>query len=147
MSPAELLEQRIRHHPKRHARKDNDAQGAFWKGSDRSNSGRVCCERIRSLAQTERFGVWSGRSGRRYTTSIYSLEDCPDYEHVVALAVIRAADGARHIIHAFDLGAFPLAALGGSGMAAARAAGASEIHLHLLAPDAEARKAVIADLS
>lgn len=146
MSHAELLEQRIRHHPKRHVRKKIDGQGAFWKTSERQDAGRVCCERIRSLARTERFGVWRGRSGRRYTTSIYSIEDCPDYEHVVALAVIRSADGIRRIVHAFDFGAFPLAALGGSAMAAARAAGASEIHLHLLAPDAEARKAVIADL-
>ncbi len=94
----------------------------------------------------ERFCAWRGRSGRRYVASIYGFDDCPDYEHVVALAVRRDADGRRAVLAAIDLGAFPIMAMGGEAMTAARAAGANEAHLHLLAETGAARAAAIADL-
>lgn len=94
----------------------------------------------------ERFCAWKGDSGRRYVTSIYSFDDCPDYEHVVALAVRREWDGTRTIIDGLDLGTFPVVALGSDLMAQARLRGATEIHLHLLAETAADRQAVLDDL-
>ncbi|MGL4811848.1 MAG: hypothetical protein ACRCXM_08725 [Beijerinckiaceae bacterium] len=94
----------------------------------------------------ERFCAWRGKSGKRYVTSIYSFADCPDYEHVVALAVRRDWDGARTVIDGLDLGPFPLVSLGGDILEQARVRGATEIHLHLLADTAEARQAVLDDL-
>lgn len=94
----------------------------------------------------ERFCAWKGESGRRYVTSIYGFEDCPDYENVVALAVRRDWDGTRTIIDGLDLGAFPLAALGGDVMDQARLRGATEIHLHLLAETPADRQAALDDL-
>lgn len=98
-------------------------------------------------ADAERFCAWRGLSGRRYVTSIYRFEDCPDYEHVVALAVRRDPDGRRAVIAGIDLGAFPIVALNGATMSAAREQGANEIHLHLLAETADARAAAIDDLA
>lgn len=95
----------------------------------------------------ERFCAWRGLSGRRYVTSIYRFSDCPDYEHVVALAVRRDSDGRRTVLAGVDLGAFPIVALNGAAMAAAREQGANEVHLHLLADTADARSAAIEDLS
>ena len=95
---------------------------------------------------TERFCAWRGRSGGRYVASIYSFADCPDYEHVVALAVRRAADGTRTVLAGLDLGAFPIVALNGATMMAAREQGANEVHLHLLAETELARTMAIADL-
>ncbi len=97
-------------------------------------------------ADAERFCAWRGHSGRRYVTSIYGFGDCPDYEHVVALAVKRETDGTRSVVAGVDLGAFPIVALNGETMQTARAAGANEIHLHLLAETAVGRAAAIEDL-
>lgn len=94
----------------------------------------------------ERFCAWKGASGRRYVASIYRFGDCPDYENVVALAVRHEADGTRMIIDGLDLGPFPLVALGGDIMQRAQAAGANEIHLHLLADTGTARQAALDDL-
>lgn len=94
----------------------------------------------------ERFCAWKGKSGTRYVASIYGFDDCPDYENVVALAVRRAADGSRTIIDGLDLGPFPLFALDGDIINRARAAGANEIHLHLLAETAAERQAALYDL-
>jgi hypothetical protein len=95
----------------------------------------------------ERFAAWRGKSGRRYVVSVYAIADCPDYEHAVALAIRREADGGRHIVAAFDLGAVPLAVLRGAAFAAARRAGASEVHLHLLAGSGRERLRVLDDLA
>ncbi len=94
----------------------------------------------------ERFCAWRGRSGRRYVTSIYGFDACPDYEHVVALAVRRAPDGSRTALAGIDLGAFPMVALDNAAMRAAREQGANEVHLHLLAETAAGRAAAIEDL-
>ncbi|MBN9061707.1 MAG: hypothetical protein BGP06_20850 [Rhizobiales bacterium 65-9] len=95
---------------------------------------------------SERFCAWRGLSGQRYVTSIYRFADCPDYENVVALAVRRDGDGRRTILAGLDLGAFPIVALNGETMRAAREQGANEIHLHLLADTPAARAAAIDDL-
>lgn len=95
---------------------------------------------------SERFCAWRGLSGQRYVASIYRFDDCPDYENVVALAVRRDPDGRRTVLAALDLGAFPIMALNGEAMRAAREQGANEVHLHLLAETAGARAAAIDDL-
>jgi hypothetical protein len=96
--------------------------------------------------EIERFCAWRGRSGRRYVTSIYSFDACPDYEHVVALAVRRGPDGTRTALAGIDLGVFPMVALDSAAMRAAREQGANEVHLHLLAETAAGRAAAIEDL-
>jgi hypothetical protein len=100
-----------------------------------------------AVLDNERFCAWRGRSGRRYVTSIYGFDACPDYEHVVALAVRRAPDGSRTALCGVDLGAFPLVALHGEAMKAAREQGANEVHLHLLAETSAGRAAAIEDLA
>ncbi|MET0605534.1 MAG: hypothetical protein ABWZ80_03700 [Beijerinckiaceae bacterium] len=102
--------------------------------------------RAPSTLDNERFCAWRGRSGRRYVTSIYSFDKCPDYEHVVALAVRREMDGSRTALCGIDLGAFPFVALNGEAMKRARTQGANEVHLHLLAETQAARAAAIEDL-
>ncbi|HEX4765497.1 MAG TPA: hypothetical protein VH414_04390 [Lichenihabitans sp.] len=100
----------------------------------------------------ERFRYWCGASGRRYLFSVFpvdgrrGLDDCPFYADSVVMAVLRQADGRRRILHAGDTGPLPEVVFGGVTLAAAVAAGANEIHLHLLASDATARAAIVADL-
>ena len=100
----------------------------------------------------ERFRYWCGASGRRYLFSVFpvdgrhGLDDCPPYADSVMVAVLRQADGRRRILHAADTGPLPEVVFGGAALAAAVAAGANEIHLHLLAPDVAARASIVADL-
>ncbi len=110
---------------------------------------------LTGLAESEladRFRYWRGASGRRYLFSVFpvdgrrSLGDCPAYAQSVVMAVLRQADGRRRILHAGDTGHLPEAVLGGARLAAAMAAGANEIHLHLLAPETAARAAIVVDL-
>ena len=105
------------------------------------------CRPVKVGGGPGRFLAWHGRSGRRITVSVYHPDDCPDYEHVTAFAVRRAADGGRRILLAVDLGAFPSLVLGGPLVRGALDAGANEIHLHLLADTPAQRAAVIADLT
>ena len=85
-----------------------------------------------------RFHAWRGRSGRRYVVSIYPAGAAPDYAEAVVIAVRRV--GALRVILAVA------AVEPGGPSAAAVAAGADELHFHLMAADAQARAAVAADL-
>jgi hypothetical protein len=101
-----------------------------------------------------RFHSWRGASGRRYICSVFpvcagaELGGLPEFDEAVALAVSRDGEGRRRRIAVLDLcwrdGRFAgdLRAAGD-----AVSAGASEWHIHLLAGDACARRAAIADLS
>ncbi len=85
-----------------------------------------------------RFHAWRGRSGRRYVVSVYPAGAAPDYSEAVVIAVRRV--GSLRVILAVG------AVEPGGAPAAVLAAGADELHFHLMAPDAQARAAVAADL-
>ena len=93
---------------------------------------RIAC----GPALAQRFHVWRGTSGRRYVVSAYAPSTMPDYRDVIALAVGRGRNGRLAILGAAVTGEDPLALF----------PGAEEIHLHLLAQDPAARRAVLADL-
>ncbi|WP_248310306.1 hypothetical protein [Bosea sp. 117] len=78
-------------------------------------------------ALARRFRLWRGPDGRRQVYSVYAAEEAPDYPHAVALVVWRM-QGSRVVIWTGPAGA--------EARAAARAAGAQEIHLRIL-PEAE----------
>jgi hypothetical protein len=84
---------------------------------------------------------WRGASGRDYLVSIYSLERCPDYSEAVLIAV--SAEGSAVWIGDTIGGGEALR----QALADAAAAGAVEVHLHLLAADAASRLDVVRDLS
>ncbi|MDQ0396262.1 hypothetical protein [Labrys monachus] len=88
-----------------------------------------------------RFRRWRGASGKSYLVSVYPIGECPDYVDAVLIAV-DAASGARVWIGEAGTGGAGLAAT----LSAAARAGASEVHVHLLAGDEAGRLAAILDL-
>jgi hypothetical protein len=98
-------------------------------------------------AGLRRFSTWQGASGRRYIFTAYAIDECPDIENAVALAVRVTDDGRRQALACLELGAFPALALGGATLKAAQQAGATELHLHLLATTPEAGRNAVFDLS
>jgi hypothetical protein len=102
---------------------------------------------LRSLAplRERRFTAWRGRSGQRYIASVFSVTD--DAALGFADAVLIAIAGDRTVLAARDSGPFGVEAAMSRWKAAVMAAGAQEIHVHLLAATAEARRAVVADLT
>ncbi len=109
---------------------------------------------LAGAALGSRFHSWRGASGRRYICSLFpvragaELGGLPEFDEAIALAVSRDGEGRRRRIAVLDLSwrdgrfAGDLRAAGD-----AVSAGASEWHIHLLAGDACARQAAIADLS
>jgi len=96
----------------------------------------------RDAPQTaSRFRRWLGASGKSYLVSVYPIDDCPDYVDAVLIAVDGATGACAWIGEAGEGGA-PLASI----LAAAAKAGATEVHVHLLAGDGAGRLAAIGDL-
>lgn len=91
-----------------------------------------------------RFTAWRGRSGRRYVASVFSVTD----DHALGFtdAVLLAVTAERRIIAARDSGPFGVEAALSRWRRAVALAGASEIHVHLLAEDGLARRAALLDL-
>ncbi|AZO81776.1 hypothetical protein BLM15_27180 [Bosea sp. Tri-49] len=91
-----------------------------------------------------RFTAWRGRSGRRYVASVFAVQDghALGFSDVVLLAV--SPD--RKIVAARDSGPFGIDAALTRWRDAVAMAGASEIHVHLLAEDATSRRAALLDL-
>ena len=93
----------------------------------------------------ERFHYWKGLSGRRYIFSVYSPKACPPLPGAVYIAVARDSQGNRmaraigRFAHYWETGSGNIAAM-------AREAGATEVHVHLLAEDDSAADATVADL-
>jgi len=87
------------------------------------------------------FRRWRGRSGQGYVVSVYPIEACPDYIDAIALAVSGSSGRAVWIGETGDGGE----AFRRNLLHAARA-GASEVHIHLLADDARERRSAIEDL-
>ena len=91
-----------------------------------------------------RFTAWRGRSGRRYVASIFALGD----EHALGFtdAVLLAVSADRRVLAARDSGPFGIEAALTRWQQAVAQAGATEIHVHLLAEDGISRRAALLDL-
>lgn len=101
----------------------------------------------------DRFCAWAGRSGRRYIFSVFALGPSaravtlPLAPQSIALMVRRPATGPRRVLWAERMETKD--GVAAVMQAAARHAGPepSEIHLHVVAIEAEARQAAFADLA
>lgn len=101
---------------------------------------------LRSTANTceRRFTAWRGRSGKRYVASVFAIHDdaALGFVDVIVLAVTPG----RQIIAARDSGPFGVESALTRWRDAAMSAGASEIHVHLLADGASERRRALIDL-
>ena len=129
---------------------------AWTEGSDHPTSYTgcfaACCPDVveltlRSLAplRERRFTSWRGRSGKRYVASVFSVSDEAALGFADAVMIAVSAD--RHVLVARDSGPFGIEAAMTRWRDAVLAAGADEIHVHLLAETAEARRSAVADLT
>ncbi|AHB47591.1 hypothetical protein W911_02875 [Hyphomicrobium nitrativorans NL23] len=98
------------------------------------------------IGHADRFHFWSGASGQRYVHSVYSLLECPEVPVANFLLVRRDGSGHREVLAIGRLrhGSSSLN-LAEIRLRGARL-GANEVHVHLLAPSAEERRAVELDL-
>lgn len=127
-------------------------QGAMRDGrNERARRAGVREERLRvtaGLSVALRLSAWRGRSGRRYVVGVHALReaDLSDVTEAVLIAVRREGDGTACVVDVAAAGALPRERLASAWMAAVRACGATEMHVHRLAADEAERGAVIADL-
>lgn len=95
---------------------------------------------------SERFHFWHGASGQRYVHTIYNLIDCPAIPAANYLLVRRDASGVCHPLSvgrvAEDAPSLNLAHLRQLGASL----GATEVHVHLLAGNANQGKLIEFDL-
>jgi hypothetical protein len=98
-------------------------------------------ERLRATASLRGLGLtaWRGRSGTRYVAGVHAADEVPETAETVLIAVRRDAAGEARLLD--------VAEADEGWVARMRARGATEIHVHRLASDAAARRAVVADLS
>ena len=110
---------------------------------------------VAGLAGTDlsrRFRYWRGSSGRRYLFSVFPLgqrrtvELCPRFEGAVILAVAHGRDDERRILCIEETGSRPDRFFESGRLREAVAAGANEIHVHLLTESPAAREALVEDL-
>lgn len=101
---------------------------------------------LRSLssAHTSRFTAWRGRSGRRYVASSFAIGDGNALSF--ADSVLIAVGHGRNVISVRDAGPWGLEAAVLRWRDEAEAAGAVEIHVHLIAATGEDRRKAVADL-
>lgn len=99
-----------------------------------------------------RFRHWRGAGGRRHLFSVFPVgepapgEDAPRFADAVVLAVGRDATGECRILAMDDTGPMPDAFYDSARFRAAVAAGADEIHVHLLTDTPAGRAALLRDL-
>jgi hypothetical protein len=98
-----------------------------------------------SSAHTSRFTAWRGRSGRRYVASSFAIADGEALSF--ADSVLIAVDYGRNILSVRDAGPWGLEAAVQRWRDEVEAAGAAEIHVHLIAATAEDRRKAVADLT
>ncbi len=110
---------------------------------------------LAGLAGTDlarRFRHWRGASGKRHLFSVFPVgaplpgEDAPRFADAVVMAVGHDPDGAPCILALDETGPMPDLFYDSARFRAAVAAGADEIHVHLLAGSPGARTAVLRDL-
>jgi hypothetical protein len=100
--------------------------------------------RSRADGADQRFTAWRGRSGRRYVATAYPIDsvEALSFEDAVLLAV--SAD--RRLLGRGETGPFGGHASVMAWREAMRAAGAVEVHVHLIAATTEDRQRALADL-
>src|SRR3970040_922953 len=92
------------------------------------------------------FRYWRGRSGRRYLHTVHALADWPGYGEANLIFVRCQAGGTRHLLWVGQGGGHGARAAARSLFKRMEEAGANEVHVHLLAGSARARRAVERDL-
>ncbi|MDP2620902.1 MAG: hypothetical protein Q8P46_12130 [Hyphomicrobiales bacterium] len=92
------------------------------------------------------FRYWRGRSGRRYLHTVHALADWPGYGEANLIFVRCQAGGRRHVLWVGQAGGHGARAAARSLFKRMEEAGANEVHVHLLAGSARARRAVERDL-
>jgi hypothetical protein len=103
-------------------------------------------------ALARRFHAWSGSSGRRYVCSVFQADmqapfaGTPDFAEAILIAVRIEEDGLRTPIAVFDSGDGGHCDRCGTFVAEALAQSVCEWHVHLLATDAQLRRAIKSDL-
>lgn len=100
--------------------------------------------RSTSALAERRFTAWRGRSGRRYVASVFAVHD--DAALGFIDGVVLAVTPDRRIIAARDSGPFGVESALTRWRDAAMGAGATEIHVHLLADGALERRRALTDL-
>lgn len=102
----------------------------------------------------DRFRAWTGRSGRRYVFSVFSIESAsndldrlPLAEEAVAMGVLLSGSGTRTVLWVAGTGACPASFVKDGRVRALHAVGRCELHLHLLAGNRDERRAVLDDLA
>ncbi len=110
------------------------------------NAPKRLCAPLAALGQeapdtASRFRRWRGASGGAYLVSVYPITECPDYVEAVLIAV-EGSTGACVWIGEAGPGGEDLAET----LRVAAEAGATEVHVHLLAGDAADRAAAIRDI-
>lgn len=97
-----------------------------------------------------RFRAWRGRSGRRYTFSVFplgcGLDHLPVDGDAVVIAVARQADGTRRKLWVEATGRDPNDLFRSARLRALAARPDCELHLHLLAATPADRRALVDDL-
>ena len=92
------------------------------------------------------FRYWRGQSGRRYLHTVYALEDWPGYHEANVIFVRPAGSNTRLPLWIGRVTGAGAELLSGGLFERMAAAGASEVHVHLLAGSEAARRAVERDL-
>lgn len=101
---------------------------------------------LHGLPQGGGFRYWRGRSGRRYLHTVHMLADWPGYAEANVIFTRRLGDESREVVWVGQVGPDD-SRPGDDGLFARMAKqGASEVHVHLLAGSARARRAVERDL-
>lgn len=96
---------------------------------------------------SDRFQIWSGKSGRRYVHNVYDADRCPKVDDAIYLAVGRARDGSRRPLAIEGAAAFASAVRMDNGRRAWPGNGrVDEVHVHLLASTRKSIEKVIEDL-
>ncbi|RYB06671.1 hypothetical protein [Lichenibacterium ramalinae] len=107
---------------------------------------------LAGTALARRFRHWRGGSGKRHLFSVFPLgapcpgEEAPRFADAVVLAVGRDAAGEPCILAMDETGPLPELFYDSARFRAALAAGAHEVHVHLLTDSAAGRAAVLRDL-
>ena len=120
-----------------------------------SDPGMAAHAPLAGLAGTDlsrRFRYWRGSSGGRYLFSVFPLgprpcpDGCPRFEGAIILGVAHRQGDERQILCIGQTGRLPDPYAEGGCVQGAIAAGANEIHVHLLTEGHAARAAIIRDL-
>ena len=92
------------------------------------------------------FRYWRGYSGRRYLHTVHGLADWPGYSEANLIFVSCRPGGRRHVLWVGQIGAHCTREAAERLLARMAEAGASEVHVHLLAGSDKARRTVEQDL-